>query len=179
MSDARFLVISGLGPDRPGLVAEATWFLTERGANVEDSRAIVLGGEFGLMMLASGAPESLRRITADLGILEHATGLLFTYRLTVSPEEHRRNRAVPYVIEASAIDHEGIVHAITECLYAAGINIVTLDTSVVNAPVTGTPLFRFEAQVDVPDGVSAEEVRSTLNKTAAERNLDIEMRAAR
>ena len=30
-----FLVLSALGPDRPGLVAEVTHYLTERGANVE------------------------------------------------------------------------------------------------------------------------------------------------
>jgi glycine cleavage system transcriptional repressor len=176
MSDTRYIVIAGLGPDRPGIVAESTWFLTERGANVEDSRALVLGGEFGLMILASGNQEALRRVTQDLGALEHATGLLIVYRNTVSPEEHRAAKTLPYVVEASAMDHEGIVHAVSQTLYDAGINIVELETTVLNAPITGTPLFKLVARVDLPGGISAETVREALVKVARQHNLDVELR---
>lgn len=172
----KYIVISGLGPDRPGIVAVTTRFLTERGANVEDSRAAVLGGEFGLLVLASGPPEAIDRVNADISTLNASTGLTFAMRPTVSPEDHRRARAVPYRVEANALDHEGIVHAITDVLYTAGINIVSLETSVRNAPVTGTELFSLVAHVDVPDGVSVESVRAALAAVARSQNLDAEMR---
>ena len=176
MSDTRYIVIAGLGPDRPGIVAECTRYLTERESNVEDSRALVLGGEFGLMVLASGETEAMRRVIQDLGTLEQATGLLIVYRDTVSPEQHRADQALPYVVEASAMDHEGIVHAVSRVLYECGINIVELETSVHNAPITGTPLFRLCASVDLPVGVPAETVRSALREVASRHNLDIEMK---
>lgn len=172
----KYIVISGLGPDRPGIVAATTRYLTEHGANVEDSRAAVLGGEFGLLVLASGPPEAMDRVTSSLAALEDTTGLAFVARPTMSPEEHRRARALPYRVEANALDHEGIVHAITDVLYKAGINIVSLETSVRNAPVTGTELFSLVAHVDVPEGVPVEGVRAALANVARSQNLDVELR---
>lgn len=135
MAMQQYLVVSGLGPDRPGIVAATTRYLTERGANVVDSRAVVLGGEFGLMVLASGAAACVDAVQADIALLQDATGLSYQIRPTVSPEEHRRARALPYRLEANAMDHEGIVQAIAESLFAAGINIVSMETSVRNAPL--------------------------------------------
>ena len=176
MSDERYIAICGLGKDRPGLVAEATRFLNTRGGNVEDSRAVVLGAEFGLMILASGTAEAIRRIQDDRSALEEATGLSFQLKETVSPEEHRRARALPYRIEANAMDHEGIVHALTDVLHRSGINIVSLETTVRNAPVTGTEIFSLVARVDIPDDVTPSSVRDALAAVAHAQNLDVEMR---
>jgi glycine cleavage system transcriptional repressor len=177
MATENFLVLSGLGPDRPGIVAATTHFLRERGANVEDSRAAVLGGEFGLMVLASGSEDTIRRVQEALPSLNEATGLDFRARETVSPEEHRRERALPYRVEANAMDHEGIAHAVTDALYRAGINIVSMETTVRNAPITGTEVFSLVARVDVPVGVSPAAARDALNAVAREQGLDVEMRA--
>lgn len=176
MAEQQYIVVSGLGPDRPGIVAAATRFLTERGANVQDSRAAVLGGEFGLMVLASGEPGALQRVSAEIGSLTQSTGLVFQVRETVSPEAHRRSRALPYRVEANAMDHEGIVHALTDVLCSAGINIVSMETSVRNAPVTGTELFSLVARVDVPNNVAMQDVRAALSQVAVAQNLDVEMR---
>ncbi|HEY3414683.1 MAG TPA: ACT domain-containing protein [Armatimonadota bacterium] len=176
MTEQQYLVVSGLGPDRPGIVAATTRYLTEHGANVEDSRAVVLGGEFGLMVLASGTAAAVAKVQEDLAELVEATGLQFQTRPTVSPEDHRRSRALPYRVEANALDHEGIVQAVAEALYAAGINIVSLETTVRNAPVTGTELFSLVARVDIPDGVAVEAVRASLAAVARAQCLDVEMR---
>lgn len=176
MADQEYFVVFGLGPDRPGIVASATRFLTERGANVQDSRAAVLGGEFGLMILASGERGVLQRISGEMEALGLNTGLAIQVRQTVSPEAHRRARALPYRVEANAMDHEGIVHAITDVLSSAGINIVSMETSVRNAPVTGTELFSLVAKVDVPHNVAVQDVRTALAQVALAQNLDVEMR---
>src|SRR5271154_2577074 len=112
MPSPTFAVLSALGPDRPGLVAEVTHYLTERGVNVEDSRMAVLGGEFGILTLVSGTSDQLARVEKELGDLGKRTGLGLLLRPTKSPEEHRRAAAVPCVITADALDHEGIVRAI-------------------------------------------------------------------
>ena len=43
MQERRYLVLSALASDRPGLVATVTDFIAARGGNVEDSRMVVLG----------------------------------------------------------------------------------------------------------------------------------------
>src|SRR3954467_3313303 len=95
MSTESFLVLSALGPDRPGLVAEITEYLTERGANVEDSRMAVLGGEFGVLILVSGTPHEIELIERERELLAAKTGLDLLVRRTKSPEDHRRASGVP------------------------------------------------------------------------------------
>jgi glycine cleavage system transcriptional repressor len=172
-----FLVLSALGPDRPGLVAEITEYLTERGANVEDSRMAVLGGEFGVLILVSGTPEKIEAIERDRAALMEKTGTELLLRRTKSPEDHRRAASIPCLVTAEALDHEGIVRAVARALHGAGVNIVSLETSAYQAPVTGSPLFRLEARVDLPAQVTVGKLRKAMDAVAEEENLDIEVRS--
>ncbi|MEO5728717.1 MAG: ACT domain-containing protein [Byssovorax sp.] len=172
-----FLVLSGLGPDRPGLVAEVTEFLTERGANVEDSRMAVLGGEFGILVLVSGTPGELEAIERDRAGLAEKTGLELLLRRTKSPEDHRRAVSVPCLVTAEALDHEGIVRAVSRALHGAGVNIVSLEATTYEAADTGTPLFRLEARVDLPPEVTVDKLRKAMDVVAEAENLDIEVRS--
>jgi glycine cleavage system transcriptional repressor len=176
MTNDQYLVLSALGPDRPGLVADVTHFLTTRGANIEDSRMAVLGGEFGVQVLVSGAAAAIDRIVAETGALEKLGVGVLVHR-TKSPEEHRRAAVLPYAVTAEAIDHEGIVHAVALAISNMGINIVSLETTAYNAPVTGSPLFRLEAVIDVPQGVSPVDLRRAMDEVARAENLDIDVRS--
>src|SRR5690349_17000100 len=109
----KHVVISALGPDRPGLVAEITHYVTERGGNIEDSRMAVLGGEFGVMMLVSGSPSEIGKIAGEIAGLEKVTGLSILTRETKSAEEHRTVQAIPCVILCEALDNQGIVRAVS------------------------------------------------------------------
>jgi len=172
-----FLALSALGADRPGLVAEMTEFLTSRGGNVEDSRMAVLGAEFGMLMLVSGTPEEIGAIERDIAAIAKQTGLEVKARRTKSPEEHRRAAVVPCIVTTEALDHEGIVRAVTKALHNVGVNIVSLETHSYEAPVTGSALFRMEARIDVPPGVTVGKVRKAMDAVAEEENLDIEVRS--
>jgi glycine cleavage system transcriptional repressor len=176
-TNERYLVLSALGPDRPGLVAEVTAYLTERGANVEDSRMAVFGAEFGIMMLLSGDEAALARVHAGLAGLEAKTKLAAVTRPTKSPEEHRRATVTPCVIAAEAIDREGIVRSIAGAIHEIGINIVSLETETYPAPVTGSPLFRLTARADVPAGLTLARVRAALDVVAQRENVDIDVRS--
>jgi glycine cleavage system transcriptional repressor len=173
-----YLVLSALGPDRTGLVADLTSFLAERGGNVEDSRMAVLGGEFGIMALVSGTEAEIARIERDLPQLEPRTGAKVLARRTRSPEEHRRGDTLPAVIEAESFDREGIVRAIASALHALGVNIVSLETHQWNAAFTGAELFRIEVRVDVPREVGLSKLRATMNEVGVRENLDIEVRTS-
>jgi glycine cleavage system transcriptional repressor len=170
-----FLVLSCLGPDRQGLVAEVTDYVTAHSGNVEDGRMAVLGAEFGILLLVSGTPDEVAAIERDLGALSQKTGLDIRARRTKAPEEHRRAATIPCVVRAEALDHEGIVRAVTRALAGAGVNIVSLEATAYEAPVTGSPLFRMEARVDLPEGLTVTRVRKAMDAVAEEENLDIEV----
>ncbi|MEP7126107.1 MAG: ACT domain-containing protein [Byssovorax sp.] len=172
-----FLVLSALGPDRPGLVAEITEYLTERGANVEDSRMAVLGGEFGVLILVSGTPAQIETVERERGELAAKTGLELLVRRTKSPEDHRRAASVPCLVTAEALDHEGIVSNVSRALHSAGVNIVSLETSTYQAPVTGSPLFRLEARVDLPPNMTIGKLRKAMDAVIEAEDIDIEVRS--
>jgi glycine cleavage system transcriptional repressor len=177
MTTERYLVLSAIGPDRPGLVAEVTHYVTERGGNIEDSRMAVLGGEFGVMMLVSGSPDEIARVARDHAELHTATGLDVATRDTKSPEDHRRAQSFPCVVTCDAIDNPGIVRAVARALRDLGLNIVSLETTTYEAPVTGSPLFRLEATCDVPKGVTLARIRIAMHEVADRENIDIEVAA--
>jgi glycine cleavage system transcriptional repressor len=177
MTTDKYLVLSALGPDRPGLVAEVTDFITERGGNVEDSRMAVLGAQFGILVLVSGSDQAIDRIASEAGQVEQKTGIGVIVKRTSSPEEHRRAASIPCVITAEALDHEGIVRAVAQAISNMGINIVSLETTAYNAPVTGSPLFRLEASVDLPRGVSMADLRARMDEVARAENLDVTVRS--
>ncbi len=81
------------------------------------------------------------------------------------------------MVTAEALDHEGIVHAVSRALHGAGVNIVSLETSAYQAPDTGTPLFRLEARIDLPPEITVDKLRQALDVVAEDENLDIEVRS--
>jgi glycine cleavage system transcriptional repressor len=135
----------------------------------------VLGAEFGVMMLISGTPDEIGRIARDRAELEKTSGLGILTRDTTSPEEHRRAQSIPCVITCDAIDNPGIVRAVSRALHGLGLNIVSLETTTYEAPVTGSPLFRLEATCDVPRGITLAKVRSTMREVAERENIDIDV----
>jgi glycine cleavage system transcriptional repressor len=173
-----FVVLSALGPDRPGLVADLTSYVTERKGNVEESRMLILGAEFGVLVLVSGAQAAIDAITRDVKQLEAATGANVIVRRTKSPEEHRRGERKPVLIVAESFDRVGIVNAVARAVQDLGLNIVSLETSAVEAPFTGATLFKIEARVDVPRGKSLADIRNAMNEVATREGLDIEITSA-
>ena len=51
--------------------------------------------------------------------------------------------------------------------------MASLDTSLAQAPVTGTPIFSLEMEVQVPADQSVTELREELQSLAAEENIDV------
>jgi len=177
MSDI-FLALSALGSDKMGLVATLTKYLAEHQANVEASHMAILGGEFGMLMLVSAPKASADKLQTDLPALAKQTGLHLELRVTKSPTEHRQS-AMPYRLMADAADNEGIIGRITETCAAHGINVVTLKSESYPAPVTGAPLFRMNALLDVPQTVKISALREALDSVAEANGIDLELKADR
>lgn len=169
------LVITAVGPDRPGLVSALSAWIREAGANLEDARMAQLGGEFALILLVTGPPEALGRVEGLRERIERELGLSFFCRMT-SPSPPPAG-ALPYRLWVSGIDRPGIVQSVSGVLAARNINVVSLSSRVANAPLTGTPMFYLEATLQVPGSVPLSELRTALAATCDEENLDFSLEA--
>ncbi|MGH7648466.1 MAG: glycine cleavage system protein R [Gemmatimonadaceae bacterium] len=178
MTTRERLILFATEQDRPGLVAELSGYIAERGCNVDDSRVIVLGGFAGLMFLISGTPPQIAAVESGAAGLERATGLRVTVR-------HLRDRAAPatpvqspptWLVTASAMDHEGIIHAITDVVRANGGNILELETSTESAPMSGSPLFALRMLITLAERRgSATRLKDALEVLAKAEAIDLEV----
>jgi glycine cleavage system transcriptional repressor len=124
--DGRWLMLTVVGADRPGIVAEVTEALYRGGCNLGEAEMARLGGNFAVMLMVEGADAAtlerlLRPVTGKLGL-----------RLHVDPIEGALySRQEPNVqVTVYGADRPGIVAQVTGALSAAGFNILDLDSDV-------------------------------------------------
>jgi glycine cleavage system transcriptional repressor len=170
-----YLVLTAVGTDRPGIVAELTAFLAGRGVNVADSHMAVLGGEFALMALVSGPAGAMSDLRKEVAALAEQMGLQLILKDTRSPAAHRAGHVRSYRVQVHALDHPGIVHAVTEAVRQLGGNVVALETTAYEAAVTGAPLFRMELAADFPASTGAARLREALAAVSEAANADIDV----
>jgi len=170
----KYLVISGSGPDRVGLVDEISGFLSSKSINLEDSRMAVLGGEFALILLVSGEDQDIDWLMKNLSELMSRTGLNLQTRATIAAKERRLEKTLPYKMVVSGMDHPGIVRNFTGILHKYRANIEVMETRVSPAPLSGTPVFTMECQLAVPAQIKISQLKSELNYAAEQENLDLD-----
>ena len=151
----KWFIVSAVGRDRPGIVADLAQLVFDCEANLEDSRMTLLGNEFAAILLCSGQAE-------DLGerLARGARRLEWENRLTVfiRPLEGEPRPAVPapgtrlYAIETQGMDRAGIVAGICRTLADHHVNIADLRSSTLPSP-SGSALYRMNVLVEVPDSL--------------------------
>jgi len=87
----------------------------------------------------------------------------------------RRKDWLPYQIKVRGANHEGIIHEISEHLSEQGINIESVDTNVVPAPMSGAPLFTMEAIVVAPPDLPKNKWQDELEEAADQLNVDLDI----
>ncbi len=174
----KYLVLSGSGQDRVGLVDEISGILSGRSINLEDSRMAVLGGEFALILLVSGEDKNIDWLLGNLPDLINRTGLNLQGRPTRAPTERRLEKTLPYKMVVSGMDHPGIVRQFTGILHKFQANIETMETRVSPAPLSGTPVFTMECKLSVPAQLKISQLKSELNSASEQENLDLNFEPA-
>ena len=173
MIDKNHLILTAVGPDQVGLVEKISQFIARHNCNIDDSKMAVFCGEFALIFLISGESGNLAKIANDHDQLEIETGLTISIKTpaTRKPVES----FLPYKLTASCMDHPGIVYQISAVLSSLGINIESMETKTYAAPVSGTPIFRLEADISVPTETDMNSLRQRFADIQKEENIDIEL----
>ena len=167
---SNFLVISALGEDRPGLVSELSQVILASGCNIEDSRMSILGGEFALIMMVSGAWNNIAKLEDQLTAAQEKLGLIMTFRRTQT--RNLTQDEIPYNIEVISLDHPGIVQKITGFFSERHINIHDMYTTSHRAAHTGSPMFALSMTVELPAATHISTLRDQFMEFCDELNLD-------
>ena len=171
-----YTILFSVGKDRPGIVDDISRVLFEREANIEDSRMAVMGGCFSMMTLFSCRSDQLEIIKSDLHDLRKG-GIETSLHEAQDPTTARKQPSLPLKFEVVAMDHPGIVQKVVHILHAHNVNIQTLNTQVIRAPLSGSPLFDLILEADVPVDKPIAAVKAELSNLAVEMNLDLNFKS--
>jgi len=168
------IVFTLTGSDRIGFVEHVTELILDCDADVQASRMARLGGEFAMLLLVSVPDAEATRLSGDIENLSKE-GLKVSITETEWGVSAQRKDWLPYQIEVRGANHEGIIHEIAEHLSNQGINIESIDTNIVPAPMSGTPIFTMDAVVVVPPDLPKSKWQDELAEVASRLNVDLEM----
>jgi glycine cleavage system transcriptional repressor len=177
MADRDYVIVTSIGTDRPGIVAELSGWILEHGGNIEDSRMSLLGGEFATLVLVSGEAGFAEALQKSCSSFEQQHNLtIFTKRVSSKPAAPAASH-VRYILKATSLDHPGIVHQVSELLRQRSVNIVSAETHTTPAPFTAAPVFQFEMTIDVPGTMTGEQLSDELRELGSRDNIEFTLSA--
>ena len=164
----KHLIIKGIGPDKPGIVATISGMVTSNNGNIEESRMIRLGSEFSIIMMVAIPQDDAPNLSDSL---ESIDGIKFYLTET---KKLPNLDAPTHILHLTGGDTEGIVHKMTDVLTSMGINIIEVVTDTRNAPITGSIVFQMTARINL-DNCDEEKLVNELKFLESKLGLDIKL----
>ena len=165
------LVLTFTSPDRPGIVEDLTRAIVMHGGNWEESRLARLCGDFAGIARISVDVSQVDALCESLQKLSSKELAVFVKRTEALPQPEGWPTAE---LVCSGADHEGIVSSLAARLALLGINVEEMETTVLPAPTTGTPLFQLHCRIQIPPSCDTTQLRTDLDEL--ERELAVEIR---
>ena len=171
------MIVTAMGPDRPGLVGDLTGILLEAGLNVADSRMVNLRGQFALVLLAEGSSPA---IAQGRGLLEERAAKLGlrVFFGDASEANAAVSRGLPFRLKSYSVDQKGIVFRVSDLLRKHGANIEELETRLESAAFAGSPIFTLELLFKAPENTRVSQLKRELGALCDELNCDIDLEPA-
>lgn len=167
----RTLVLTVIGPDRPGLVEGLSRQIAAHGGSWDESRMARLAGHFaGVVQIhlpaerAEGLIDALPQL-AEQGL---TVGVVDSEAPAGTPDS-----GIALRLEVVGQDRPGIVRDLSRALASLSINVQDLWTRVENAPMSGERLFRARAELVPPSGLGRDAIRHTLERLAGDWMVDV------
>lgn len=170
------LVLTLVGPDKPGLVEQVSQALVGYDANWEQSSMSRLGGCFAGILKIRVASRLRDELVETLNQLE-TQGLKVVIESGLDSE--RTEPTEPGVTLALSLighDEPALLSRALSALRAEGINVEQLDTAVSSAPMSAEMIFKANADLWAPQAVDLDTLQSRLETLAP--NLIVEIAEA-
>jgi glycine cleavage system regulatory protein len=168
----RLLVMTVIGPDKPGLVDSVAGLVAQHGGNWLESRMSRLGGQFaGILRVEVPAEREARLVTA----LRQLEGRGLTVVVQADQPEAAAGGGRLSKLEIVGQDRPGIVREISHALASHGVNVEELQTECASAAMSGETLFKARAKVSIPETCDTVALRRELEKIAEDLIVEISL----
>ena len=168
------LILSVVGSDRPGLTKALAAAVLSAGGNWLESHLSRLGGLYVGSVLVELEAAKVEGLRAAVGAVD-AQGL----EVRIAPAVESPGAAGEAVqLALVGQDRPGIVDQVTAVLSRLSANIETFRTWIDAEPYSGAPMFHMDAQLRLPQDLSADGVQAALEAISAEIMVDIALSPA-
>ncbi|EDY81744.1 ACT domain protein [Verrucomicrobiia bacterium DG1235] len=164
------IVMSVIGPDRPGLVELVASTVKAAGGNWLESRMCHLGGQFAGILRVSAGDGRRDELLSAVAELE-AKGLSVVVKDAGDSVDGSCHEVA--TIEIVGNDRPGIVSHISNAFAKRGVNVEELSTGIRSAPMSGETLFEAKARVCIPEDCDVADLRRDLELIAADLMVDV------
>ena len=173
------VIISVLGPDRPGIIAATARILFDNGCNIENVSQTILQNEFSGIFIVTvpadlGTGELGERLRRGLAPLRQH---VFVKPIGDEAPAFDASASEPFVITTRGPDQKGLVARITEVIARHGANVTNLQAVFKGGDDPGDNIMIYE--VDVPPETDGEKLQRDLRACAGELGLSISIQHRR
>lgn len=166
------LILTLIGPDRPGLVDSVATLVRNHSGNWLESRMSHLAGHFAGIVRVEVDDEHIDALIQQLGELEQEGLSVITRRDETAATD---DELTVVQMELVGNDRPGIVSEVSHVFAEMQINVEEFQTECRGAPNSGGTLFRAHAELRLPAGVTMEDLQEALENLAMDLMVDINL----
>lgn len=165
------LVLTVIAADQPGLVERVAQCIAAHGGNWLESRMSRMAGQFAGILRVAVPAEGYDELVEGLqGLSAHGIRVMLA-QSGIEPACTWK----PILLDLVGNDRPGIVRDITRLLAELGVNLESLITEVMPAPMSSEPLFHAEAVLAVPLTLSLDVLQARLEGLADELMVELNL----
>ncbi|MCY1279631.1 ACT domain protein [compost metagenome] len=165
------LVLTVIAADQPGLVERVAQCIAAHGGNWLESRMSRMAGQFAGILRVAVPAEGYDELVEGLqGLSAHGIRVMLA-QSGIEPACTWK----PILLDLVGNDRPGIVRDITRLLAELGVNLESLVTEVMPAPMSSEPLFHAEAVLAVPLTLSLDVLQARLEGLADELMVELNL----
>lgn len=164
----KHFVITILGNDRLGIVDQLSSAVKQAGGNWLGSSMSRMAGQFAGILevtIANDQAESLKSALIRIDDL--------SIHFTDGAADETATQKL-YRLQVTANDRAGIVQDVSHVLNSLSVNVQQLESRCESAPNWGSPLFRAEVTVALPESLDADDLQEQLESIADDLTVDID-----
>lgn len=163
------LVLTVIADDKPGLVESLSQTIAANSGNWLESSMSQLAGKFAGILRVSVADDRVNQLIEELNALTSELNIVIERAADESVGQASQ------VVELNLVgnDRPGIIKEISAAVSALGINVKRLNTECMPAPMSSEPLFKAVAILEVPEGITLEQLQERLEKLADDLIVEI------
>ncbi len=161
----RYLLLTA-GQDRPGIVADVTKVLYEKGCNIEDSSMTRIEDEFVIMLIFTGDIKS-----EDF---DHLREELLIELKELPERKEIKKYPNKFIVSFYGGDKPGIVYRISSKLKERGVNICDMRTKRTGGE---RPIYLMTMELEAEDHIDENILKEELQLISKELNIELSLSA--